>query len=660
MSTSGTRTHSEVLTLVLDELVRLIVEAIDELGDPRLEEFRRRIERGELFPLIVRMDPRIEEGLRPDIELFGGRIIIEVKTSAAQFRNAERQVSDYVRYYPRARFAMITDHQSWRLYDVVDGRLRWPHKPLSKDELKSVIKKVLAEGITVIPSPENIRSLFGSVQAFEAELRDVFRAYREEVESLFKAYENIMRRLYEKASPETIEELFIKHTIMQMIILACLTTCLVGPASPEDACSGAHIEAGVASPYLNWWRPLLERAEPQDKTFLRSLVESIYSKALLLDWENGRKEDVFRELYEILIDPDIRRQIGEYYTPLWLVEWMIERVSKRLKGLKGRLVLDPFCGSGTFLVMAFYRKVREGASADEAIKEVVGFDINPLAASIARAELMIAYQNEGGEGVLTPLVFNSDLMTTALTIADREKEPISFVEELRPIEEKLLSRMGLLDLLINSVEIADLLELEAILCHVFRLARSSEDVEGTLRREISRISYRPGSLMEALVRILRQEEIVSIITELIKKYGDSVWAAAVTSLFAPYAIYSIGADVVISNPPWMRLTEVKGKYGRAIRKRAKNILRNYPGRVRGPILNASDISSVFLHVCLNMARGAVAFVMPNEAVYKPGAFDRLGRILTYEVIKGHEAEVIFVNYDVFRHGRIPALLLVVR
>ena len=658
MSISSPSTHPEVLSLVLDELMRLIKEAIDELGDPRLEEFRQRIERGEPFPILVRMDPRIEEGLRPDIELFGGRIIVEVKTSAAQFRKAEEQVGNYVRYYPEARFAIITDHRLWRLYDVINGQLRWPYRLASRDELKSAIKRTMAEGITVIPSPENIRSLFSPVQAFERELHDVFRAYRDDVESLFRAYENIMKRLYEKAPHEVVEELFIKHTLMQMIVLACLTACLAGPTSPEDACAGTRIEVGLASPYLNWWRFLLERAEAQDKALLRSLTSSIYSKALLLDWENGRKEDVFRELYEILIEPDIRRQIGEYYTPLWLVKWMIEHISEELGGLRGKLILDPFCGSGTFLVMAFYRKVREGASPDEAIKEVVGFDINPLATSIARAELMIAYQSEGGRGPLTPLVFNSDLMTAALTIGDRKREPISFVEELRPIEEKLLSKMGPLDLQVKSVEISDLLALEAVLCDVFGLARASEDVKDTLRREINRIPCRPGSLMEVLVRVLRQDEIVNVLAELIREYGDSVWATAITSLFAPYAIYRVGADMVMSNPPWMMLTEVKGRYGDVIRRRAKAILRGYAKR--GQILNASDISSVFLHVCLNMAKEMVAFVMPNEVVYKPGAPYGLGKILTYEVIKGHEAETIFIDYDVFGHGRIPALLLVRR
>ena len=659
MSSTNPRSHSEVMTLVLNELVKLTKEAIEELGDPKLEEYRRRIERGEYFPLIVRMDPRLEEGLRPDIELFGGRIIVEVKTSAAQFGEGEQQLKDYVRFYPQARFAILTDYYSWRIYEVINGQLRrrWGAEGLS--DVKSIIETVLAEGISVVPSPENIKALFSPVQAFEEELHDIFETYEVRGWSLFKAYENIMKRLYEKAPPETIEELFIKHTIMQMIVLACLTACLGQLAGPVEACSGARIEVGLASPYLNWWRSLLNQAEEQDQKLIMSFASSIYSKALLLDWRAERKEDVFRELYEILIDPDIRRQIGEYYTPLWLVEYVIERVSGELGGLRGKLVLDPFCGSGTFLVMAFYRKVREGESPKEALREVVGFDINPLAASIARAELMIAYQNETGEMAPTPLVFNSDLMTTALTIGKEEKEPVSFIEELRPVEEKLMRKISSpLILSMNSVDVSDLLRLEGILCNVFRRARSSGDIKAMLRDEIDRIHCRPGSLMEILMRVLRQDEILDVLARLIRDHGDSVWATAITSLFAPFAICGMKVDVVLSNPPWALLTEVKGRYGEIVRERAKAILKDY--KRKGPVLNASDISSVFLHVCLGLARKMVAFVMPNEAVYKPGALYGLGKVLTYEVIKNHEAEVIFVNYDVFEHGRMPSLVFVTR
>jgi len=51
-------------------------------------------------------------------------------------------------------------------------------------------------------------------------------------------------------------------------------------------------------------------------------------------------------LYESVITPEQRHDLGEYYTPDWLAAKMVERVVP--EPLITR-VLDPACGSGTFL-----------------------------------------------------------------------------------------------------------------------------------------------------------------------------------------------------------------------------------------------------------------------------------------------------------------------
>ena len=54
-------------------------------------------------------------------------------------------------------------------------------------------------------------------------------------------------------------------------------------------------------------------------------------------------------LYETVIPPEERRHLGEYYTPAWLARAMIrELVDDPLN----QRVLDPACGSGTFIAEA--------------------------------------------------------------------------------------------------------------------------------------------------------------------------------------------------------------------------------------------------------------------------------------------------------------------
>jgi len=78
-------------------------------------------------------------------------------------------------------------------------------------------------------------------------------------------------------------------------------------------------------------------------------------------------KDLFKRLYQNLVPKKIRHDLGEYYTPNWLAELVLNEVewaSKTFEKLAHEKVslapldlrlLDPACGSGTFLVLAVSR-----------------------------------------------------------------------------------------------------------------------------------------------------------------------------------------------------------------------------------------------------------------------------------------------------------------
>ncbi len=72
------------------------------------------------------------------------------------------------------------------------------------------------------------------------------------------------------------------------------------------------------------------------------------------------EHDVMKVLYGSVIAASTRHQLGEYYTPDWSAEIIVDEVVT--SPLEQR-VLDPACGSGTFL---FYAVGRYLAAADEA------------------------------------------------------------------------------------------------------------------------------------------------------------------------------------------------------------------------------------------------------------------------------------------------------
>ena len=108
--------------------------------------------------------------------------------------------------------------------------------------------------------------------------------------------------------------------------------------------------------------------------------------------------DLFKRLYESVFPRPLRHALGEYYTPDWLADHVLGQAG--WPGDGNARLLDPSCGSGTFL-MAAIAQLRRECLADSPKREqldrilagVTGFDLNPLAVLTARANYLIAVRD---------------------------------------------------------------------------------------------------------------------------------------------------------------------------------------------------------------------------------------------------------------------------
>ncbi len=109
--------------------------------------------------------------------------------------------------------------------------------------------------------------------------------------------------------------------------------------------------------------------------------------------------DILGKLYEKYLDREERKRLGQFYTPEEVVDYILDSVDYKVdREIEGKLLLDPACGSGGFLVRAMNRLVdryrRKGLSADSILDRVrdciYGFDINPFAAHIAEMNLLFS------------------------------------------------------------------------------------------------------------------------------------------------------------------------------------------------------------------------------------------------------------------------------
>ncbi|NJL88578.1 MAG: N-6 DNA methylase [Coleofasciculaceae cyanobacterium SM2_1_6] len=110
---------------------------------------------------------------------------------------------------------------------------------------------------------------------------------------------------------------------------------------------------------------------------------------------SGLSEEILGDIYQTFLPPAKRKRLGEFYTPPSIVDWLLEQTVFRHG--EGKL-LDPSCGSGSFLVRYIHRCLEDakarGLDPDAILQElqatVWGFDLNPFAAFISHFQLMWA------------------------------------------------------------------------------------------------------------------------------------------------------------------------------------------------------------------------------------------------------------------------------
>lgn len=135
--------------------------------------------------------------------------------------------------------------------------------------------------------------------------------------------------------------------------------------------------------YYNWF--LMEPAP-------EFLIERIYEAVDLRDLDT--EGDAIARIFESIFPKEIRHSIGEYYTPYWLANEVIDRITNDDKTASEKKFIDPACGSGTFLV-ALINKFRE-SSENSIFSNICGIDINPLTVLAAKTNFILAYERSCG------------------------------------------------------------------------------------------------------------------------------------------------------------------------------------------------------------------------------------------------------------------------
>jgi len=425
----------------------------------------------------------------------------------------------------------------------------------------------------------------------------------------------------------------------------------------------------VPLPSLNWWKTALLREDA--KPLVEGVLRDIVGRATLVDWSLDTAEDVFRTLYEFLVEPPVRRQLGEYYTPIWLVEMMLSEFD-----LPGKVVLDPFCGSGTFLIKAFHEKVKRGEDPEKALAEVVGFDINPLAIAVARAEMVLAYKRTSGkEPENPPHVYHVDTFATWFggytapaaelnDLARKARDYLGVVISFRQVDLGSTS---------NVLAVLRLIEKSLTLANRFSYSECGPNekcLEEKIERYVSEHLKNAGNpFLQHFLEHFKTNKVAGTIAKLIVRHGgNDVWAAVFTSIYAPILLHVFKPDIIVTNPPWIPVTEYKASYSAGIRSYMleRIRIRNCVGDKATQVLAGADIASAALAKSIELASSGVGFVMNKDQLFNHRTSARAGIVATYCMLaqirrSGNFALKLYdFDFDVFQHGMPPAVVIVKR
>ena len=144
--------------------------------------------------------------------------------------------------------------------------------------------------------------------------------------------------------------------------------------------------------YRNLFDPnILDWAlDSSDASLSNALLHAMY---LLSRWNfKTIHGDILSGVYDHYLDPSKRRALGEVFTRPEIARYMLERCGYDAT----KTVLDPACGTGTFLVEALNQDVRrlrsQGMLTEQTVTRTLrrlhGLDISPFSVSLAQIQLL--------------------------------------------------------------------------------------------------------------------------------------------------------------------------------------------------------------------------------------------------------------------------------
>ena len=573
------------------------------------------------------------QGSRRAVDLTALDTFIEFKrrigTTGGLDPNPEyvQQLDDYLAQsekHGRVRMGILTDGRHWLL--------RWPNAGPVK--LVPPYALTLEDSDRWIPLYEWLRdnalSAEENTEPSRATIAERFGpnspSYQRDISTLKALYDKfanentiqVKRQLWQNlltaalgelaSDPDQLDDLFVRHTyltaVIGMVVQASFGSDIyrLAETDPADLLHGRDfrsktgLQGVVESDFFAW--PVEVGGLPLLRTLARRVAK--------FDWQRA-PNDVAAILYETVIPPEERRQLGEYYTPDWLARTMVREV---VTDPLSQSVLDPACGSGTFVAEAVTHLIDAARDTSLDPKQVLerlrfsvaGIDVHPVAVHLARAAWVLAAQpaiqaavDYGFAANVTVPIYLGDALQLRFRTGDMfaQHNVTVQVEDDRNTElvfpVSLVERAETFDALMG--DIAEAIE------------RGNDPILALDDHAITEPAERQSL-----------EKTVASMQRLHSEGRNHIWAYYTRNLVRPVALSRSKVDVIVGNPPWLSYRNTASTLRTELERQSKELYGIWAG---GRYTNRQDVASLFFARSTDLYLkddGVIGMVMPHSAL----------------------------------------------
>ena len=574
-----------------------------------------------------------EEDDRIDIQ--SERLIIETKqrigTGIEPDQKNIKQLDGYIGEAKAAgkpdRLGVLTDGKHWvlRLPNIREVHTTPPYAfTLRSEDDGFRLYEWLQNETRVIeqsdrkPEEEEVRRSFGPGPRFENEIAALAKLYQAHRNSPTIA---VKRQLWADlltaalgisvAEEPDLDQLFLRHTYLSAIVGLAVQAAFGIDLREKARLDAAKLLAGDAfrsetgvqgvidSDFFAW------PAEVGGEQWIVGLADRVAR----FDWADA-EYDFARILYQSVVPAEDRRRLGEYYTPDWLAKAVVEEV---VTDPLTQRVLDPSCGSGTFLYAAVQKYITAAKAAnhpperilDGLTQSVIGIDVHPVSVHLARATWVLAAREiiaEAGRDTLTVPVYLGDslqLRTDSGSLFAQDHVSITVAAAGGGAAER---RLNFPKSLVAQPDWFD-----RVMIDLSQAIDSGGDPMTALDdNDISK-----GDPDRDLL-----EDTAKTLQDLHSEGRNHIWAYYTRNLVRPIWLASDEGkvDAIVGNPPWLTYNKTQATIRSELERQSKNDYKIWMG---GKFASNQDIAGLFYTRCVDLylrEGGLIGMVMPHSAL----------------------------------------------